>query len=201
VPLDPDLAEEIERYFSENLAMPYTKVFPRMWKNAGARMLRPDLELAGIEYETEEGFADFHSLRHTCGTMLTKAGVHPKIVQEIMRHSNINLTMGTYTHLQDSDKAEAISKLPPIKILKPKQAKTGTADVPENLTANLTENPVKINKDPAQSIKGESLEKTAIENVKLCKRSNLGDLTTKRPASPEPPTNGLLIRCSFLPSD
>ncbi|MHC4297613.1 MAG: tyrosine-type recombinase/integrase [Planctomycetota bacterium] len=133
-----------------------------------------------IEYETEEGFADFHSLRHTCGTMLTMAGVHPKTVQESMRHSDINLTMGTYTHLQDSDKAEAISKLPPIKIRKPKQAKTGTADVPENLTANLTENPVKIRQDTSKSVKGEIVESTDAENVKLCKDNNLQNLTRIR---------------------
>lgn len=127
------------------------QAFSGMCIDAGAEMLRPDLELAGIEYETEEGFADLHSLRHTCGNMLTAAGVHPKTVQEIMRHGDINLTMGTYTDLQDSEKAEAVNKLPPVKMLRPKQAKTGTADTPEDLTANLTENPVKIHRDPAKA--------------------------------------------------
>jgi integrase len=31
----------------------------------------------------------------------------PKIVQDMMRHGDINLTAGIYTHLQDSDKAAA----------------------------------------------------------------------------------------------
>ncbi|MHC4539736.1 MAG: tyrosine-type recombinase/integrase [Planctomycetota bacterium] len=198
VPLFPELAKELERYFSENLAMPHAKVFSGMWKNAGAETLRPDLELAGIEYETEEGFADFHSLRHACSTMLDEAGVRSKMVQEIMRHSNINLTMGTYTHLQDSDKADAVSKVPPFKILKPKRAKTGTADVPENLTANLTEDRVKIRKDPVKSVKGEVVERTAVEDVRTCKRSNLEHLTTTRPAGREPATDGLPVRCSLL---
>ena len=54
-----------------------------MWKDTGAAMLRPDLEFAGIEYETEEDFADFHSLRHTYGTMLTKAGIHLKLYRRL----------------------------------------------------------------------------------------------------------------------
>ena len=196
VPLFPELAKELEQYFTDNPAMPHTKAFSGMWKDAGAEMLRPDLELAGIEYETEDGFADFHNLRHTCGTMLTKAGVHPKIVQEIMRHSNINLTMGTYTHLQDSDKAEAISKLPPIKILKPKQAKTGTCDTPENLTANLTENPVKTQRNSIKFGKGEIGKEKSLQNVKSCKNNSLSNQKQMRALGLEPRTYGLKGRCS-----
>lgn len=39
---------------------------------------------------------DFHSLRHTCGGWLAMQGNHPKVVQTIMRHSSITLTMDTY---------------------------------------------------------------------------------------------------------
>jgi integrase len=43
--------------------------------------------------------ADFHSLRHTTGTLLAASGVHPKVVQKIMRHMDTNLTMSLYTHV------------------------------------------------------------------------------------------------------
>ena len=36
-------------------------------------------------------FADFHSLRHTCGSLLAASGVHPKVAQSIMRHCTIDL--------------------------------------------------------------------------------------------------------------
>ena len=36
---------------------------------------------------------DFHSLRHTFGTLLAASGIHPKTAQQLMRHSDINLTM------------------------------------------------------------------------------------------------------------
>ena len=36
-------------------------------------------------------------LRHTCATLLLAQGVHPKVVQEILGHSQISLTMDTYS--------------------------------------------------------------------------------------------------------
>lgn len=41
----------------------------------------------------------FHTLRHTHATILLAAGVHPKIVQERLGHSNISTTLDIYSHL------------------------------------------------------------------------------------------------------
>lgn len=41
----------------------------------------------------------FHDLRHTHATILLSEGVHPKIVQERLGHSNIKVTMDIYSHL------------------------------------------------------------------------------------------------------
>ncbi len=38
-----------------------------------------------------------HDLRHTCATLLLAQNVHPKTVQEILGHSQISLTMDTYS--------------------------------------------------------------------------------------------------------
>lgn len=35
-------------------------------------------------------------LRHTCATMLLSKGVHPKVVQELLGHGQISLTLDTY---------------------------------------------------------------------------------------------------------
>lgn len=40
----------------------------------------------------------FHDLRHTCATLLLTKGVHPKIVQELLGHSSISITLDTYSH-------------------------------------------------------------------------------------------------------
>lgn len=41
----------------------------------------------------------FHGSRHTHATILLKQGVHPKIVQERLGHSSIQVTLDTYSHI------------------------------------------------------------------------------------------------------
>ncbi len=65
--------------------------------------------LADTNHEGEQ--IDFHSLRHTCGAWLAQAGVHPKTVQQVMRHQSITLTMDTYGHLFPGQEAEAVGRL------------------------------------------------------------------------------------------
>ncbi len=40
----------------------------------------------------------FHDLRHSAATLLLSMGIHPKIVQEILGHSQISMTMDVYSH-------------------------------------------------------------------------------------------------------
>ena len=54
---------------------------------------------------------DFHSLRHTCGAWLAMTGAHPKVVQSVMRHSTITLTMDTYGHLFPGQEADAVARV------------------------------------------------------------------------------------------
>jgi integrase len=53
----------------------------------------------------------FHDLRHTSATLLLAAGVHPKVVQERLGHSQIGITLDTYSHVVPSMQLEAASKL------------------------------------------------------------------------------------------
>ena len=64
-----------------------------------ALMIEQDLTAAGIEYENDQGRADFHSLRHTFITNLYLARVHPADAMVLARHSSIVLTMNYYTHV------------------------------------------------------------------------------------------------------
>jgi integrase len=41
----------------------------------------------------------FHDLRHTCATLLLSKGVHPKLVQELLGHATIAITLDTYSHV------------------------------------------------------------------------------------------------------
>ncbi len=42
----------------------------------------------------------FHDLRHTTGSFLTARGVHPRLIMEILGHSQIATTMNTYAHVE-----------------------------------------------------------------------------------------------------
>ncbi|WP_017756775.1 site-specific integrase [Calidifontibacillus oryziterrae] len=52
----------------------------------------------------------FHDLRHTHASLLLKQGVHPKVVAERLGHSNIQLTLNTYSHLLPNMQEEAAAK-------------------------------------------------------------------------------------------
>jgi integrase len=41
----------------------------------------------------------FHDLRHTCATLLLSRGVHGKLVQELLGHATIAVTLDTYSHV------------------------------------------------------------------------------------------------------
>ena len=41
----------------------------------------------------------FHDLRHSAATILLNLGVHPKVVQELLGHSQIGMTMDIYSHV------------------------------------------------------------------------------------------------------
>lgn len=49
----------------------------------------------------------FHDLRHSCASLLLAQGVHPKVVQEILGHSQIGMTLDTYSHLLPNAQREA----------------------------------------------------------------------------------------------
>ena len=40
----------------------------------------------------------FHDLRHTCATLALQAGIHAKVVSEILGHASIGITLDTYSH-------------------------------------------------------------------------------------------------------
>lgn len=41
----------------------------------------------------------FHDLRHACASLLLAQGVSPRVVMETLGHSQISLTLNTYSHV------------------------------------------------------------------------------------------------------
>lgn len=79
-------------------------------RNADEKIERAeDSFLAVCNDEGEE--ITFHSLRHTCGAWLALDGQPVKLIQEVMRHSTVELTIGTYGHLLPMSFERAAAKL------------------------------------------------------------------------------------------
>jgi integrase len=53
----------------------------------------------------------FHDLRHSCATILLSQGVAPRVVMDILGHSQIGLTMNTYAHVLPSLRDDAASRM------------------------------------------------------------------------------------------
>lgn len=63
------------------------------------------IEKAGLED------VNLHALRHTFATRLLESGEHPKVVQELLGHSSITMTLDIYSHVMPDIKEKAIKKL------------------------------------------------------------------------------------------
>ncbi|MFC9591590.1 tyrosine-type recombinase/integrase [Streptomyces sp. NPDC056944] len=67
--------------------------FTRVAKNADLRVVR------------------LHDARHGTATLLTAAGIPPRVVMEILGHSQIAVTMNVYTHVVQDTQREAVSHM------------------------------------------------------------------------------------------
>jgi integrase len=136
LPLRPDTAIALQGFLCGK--MPNVRVFDLHIRTAD--MLKADLKAAGIAYQDEAGrYADFHSLRHTTGSLLAASGTHPKVAQSLMRHGDINLTMSRYTHIFRGQESKAVESLPDLSLPSAQTQRaimTGT-DGGKNLAENL----------------------------------------------------------------
>ncbi len=138
IPLRKGTADELKAYFASML--PGTRAFGReepLTKDT-ADMIKDDLADANIPYADESGRVfDFHALRHQTGSLLVASGCSPKVAQQILRHTDVNLTMGIYTHTMHGQEAAAIESLPDLSspsIESQRAMKTGTFDTDESLS-------------------------------------------------------------------
>ena len=59
-----------------------------------------------------------HDLRHSNATALIQAGVNPRVVQQRLGHSDVNITLNTYTHVLPEMDIDAAEKLDAIMLRK-----------------------------------------------------------------------------------
>ena len=87
------------------LVFPSTVGTPMNPDNLVYRSFKPILKRAGLKEMR------FHDLRHSFATLMLEQGENPKVVQEILGHSQISLTLDTYSHVLPNIQEEAIRRL------------------------------------------------------------------------------------------
>ena len=110
IPLSLAIAEELElRWLLQD--DPEALVFPSQdgtvldSSNLMSRVLKPAARRAGVPW------AGFHTLRHTCATLLFRRGVNPKQAQVWLGQHSPAFTLAVYTHLLPDDLRADISIL------------------------------------------------------------------------------------------
>lgn len=98
-------------------------------QNKLVRILDRDLVAAGILKTDERGRSvDVHAMRHTFATMFSMSGVSPRVAQEAIRHSTMELTMKVYTDPTLLNVAGVVASLPTMnsRPIRQEAAATGT---------------------------------------------------------------------------
>jgi integrase len=78
-------------------------IFPRQFVR---RVFKVALARAGLPKTIR-----LYDLRHTCATLLLKAGEHIKVVSERLGHANISITLETYAHVLPGMQEGAATKM------------------------------------------------------------------------------------------
>ena len=148
---------------------------------------------------------DFHALRHTCGAWLVLAGVGLNVVQKVMRHSTVTLTIDTYGHMLPGAEAEAVGGLggffavpeaEPAAVLR-----TGTDDAPikkgrsKCAVRNAEKRESHANETQAASDGSRPRKSLRCRKLRAACGPDARNLQMSR-AGLEPTTYGLKVRCS-----
>ncbi len=113
VDLPETAVRALEAHFKAGLQPPPADAFvftdskggPVRKSNLLRRWFHPLLERAGLPR------IRFHDLRHTHASLLLAQGVNPKVVQERLGHSQISMTLDTYSHVVPSLQRDAARRI------------------------------------------------------------------------------------------
>lgn len=78
---------------------------PLQMNNIGQREYLKIIEAAGVRW------IKFHGMRHTCATLLLKAGVPVPVVSERLGHKGVEITMNIYQHVLPDMQEDAAERL------------------------------------------------------------------------------------------
>jgi integrase len=169
------LATELVNDLASHVAgLPARKPIFALPHNKGAAMVRTDLKAAGIPYRDDAGRVfDFHSLRCQMATLADAAGVSPRVVQRMMRHSKLEMT-GRYTRPRAVDLENAAQSLPSLR----------TTTRPKALAATGTDGHSSRATGGATGDEGDSQEIVRITDFAVCSSRKVNPLVEGSSPSP-----------------
>ena len=99
--------------FTTSMGSPCTRyIVEKEIKKVIKRMREKEAVLAVQEHREPKTIRDFHphTIRHTFATRCFEKKMEPKVVQKLMGHSSISITMNIYTHVLENKMNEEIQK-------------------------------------------------------------------------------------------
>ena len=103
IPLSPTMARRLWRLQRDPEQLLFTTPTGERLRreNTYRRILAPAAQAAGVEWMA------FHSLRHTCASLLFEDGRNIKQIQHWLGHHSAAYTLSTYVHLMDNGAGDA----------------------------------------------------------------------------------------------
>jgi integrase len=116
IPLNEDLARALRLWKMRTIynrpddwvyaSLPMNGTQP-YWPNSIYRVyIKRAVKLVGLKKRI-----GWHTFRHTFGTILNANGENPKVIQELLRHATLKVTMDTYVQAVSDEKRKAQSKV------------------------------------------------------------------------------------------
>ena len=90
----------------QDLVFCTSKGTPLNRHNIHRRSFKPLLERAGLPRTFR-----FHDMRHTFATLMLTNNEHAKVVQEMLGHATISITLDTYSHVISGMEEQAVNRL------------------------------------------------------------------------------------------
>jgi integrase len=97
----------------------------------------------------------FHDLRHSCATFLVAQGVHPRVIQEILGHSDIQTTMGIYAHVLPEVQRAAAASIDALFPDQPPADPAASSDTTEPASDELPDHPPDDPVSPSDTTDGD----------------------------------------------